>query len=62
MTVHCIQFTASSKTVLSRGKRFARVIGSSTLTILLFAVVYLFGGFVRPVAPNGRIGAAVSIS
>jgi hypothetical protein len=55
-------FALLQRAVLGYGERFGRVIGWSIVIILGFAILYLFGGFVRPVAPDGSAGAPLSIS
>lgn len=47
---------------LRYGEQFWRIIGWSIAILLGFATLYLFCGLVRPEAPDGIAGAALSVS
>ncbi|MFC6954908.1 pentapeptide repeat-containing protein [Halorubellus litoreus] len=55
-------YHSMEKSIFGYGERFSRVIGWSITIILLFALTYLQGGWIRPVKPGGALGPAISSS
>lgn len=53
-------FAILQRTLFGYGEHFSRVIGWSAGIILLFALVYLLGGWIHPVTPDGGLGDPIS--